>query len=684
MLGNALIGRKLGDYMIVEMLGHGGMAHVYKGYDANLDRYAAVKVITQQNLAAEDVQEYRERFQREARSIARLSHSRIVGVYQFGQTDDHLYYMAMKYIEGHDLRQILKEYNKRGKRMSSKHILQIVHDIADALDYAHLQGVIHRDVKPSNIMVMQDGHAVLTDFGLALTTTEGTIGNTFGSVHYIAPEQAVSSKQASPQSDLYSLGIVVYEMLTGKVPFDDISAMSVALKHISEAPPKLRDFSPEISPQIEEVVMKMLDKEPRRRYLTGASFVQSLEVAFQMSKLRGTGLDELALSRVKASAVAPQAGTPGATGMRATQATIPASPLLPPQHSVMPDTETVTDSSSSSKLRGDMRKAQSHTDSLGQLWKTSSDRLGRRGAMLLGGVVLAGVIGGFTLLAAVMTGSLVNNAAATTAAAATQTEIAQVQIAATQTAVQMNSEIIDGLSATADGLEVAYTQTAAVILAAATETAFATPEPSPTAAAATTITRRALTRTLTRTATRTPASTRTFTPTATPTATLTATLAATLTPAPPTATPTLSLQAGQGDPALLLRYDGRSLVIFNRQGENRVDISDLDFIGINQAGGEVRFSSNQWGSGNNNLYALRPGDCFQVWSMQISSLPVDDFPADICGFRQGFVQTPRTFWISEAQDAVFEVHFEDQRLATCPAAKPGSEIERRCAVPAAR
>jgi eukaryotic-like serine/threonine-protein kinase len=278
---DSLIGKQLGDYTIQSLLEQGGMARVYRGYDPKLDRYAAVKVIEPNLIASDDEEEYRQRFQREARAIAKLNHPNVVGVYQFGQVGIS-YYMAMVFVDGDDLRNILKAHNRQRQLLPHAKILRIARDIAGSLDYSHEQGVIHRDVKPSNIMVTGEGRAVLTDFGLALSAQEGTIGNTFGSVHYIAPEQAVSSAQAVPQSDLYSLGIVLYEMLTGRVPFEDVSAMSVALKHISDPPPLPSVLNPRISPQVEEVIIKALDKDPRKRYLTGRAFVLALESSFAM------------------------------------------------------------------------------------------------------------------------------------------------------------------------------------------------------------------------------------------------------------------------------------------------------------------------------------------------------------------------------------------------------------------
>jgi len=280
MSADPLIGKKLGDYTIQDLLGRGGMSRVYRGYDENLDRYAAVKVISG-DFATTTEEEYTRRFQIEARSIAHLRHPNIVGIYQFGRSEG-IYYMAQVFLEGQDLRTLLKNYADQRQRMSITEILRIAGDIASALDYAHEQGVIHRDVKPSNIMLeRRTGRAILMDFGLALSVNEGTMGDTFGSAHYIAPEQAISSAKAVPQSDLYSLGIVLYEMLTGKVPFDDPSVMSVALKHLNELPPPPSMYNPNLPTSAETVILKTLDKDPGRRFKTGKELIASLHKAFE-------------------------------------------------------------------------------------------------------------------------------------------------------------------------------------------------------------------------------------------------------------------------------------------------------------------------------------------------------------------------------------------------------------------
>lgn len=285
-MSDELIGKQLGDYKIEDLLGRGGMARVYKGFDARLQRFAAVKVISNE-FSAVDQAEYTARFQREARAIARLHHPNIVGVYQFGDYEGG-YYMAMVFVEGKDLRQILKDYHDSGQQMPLTEILNVVSGIASALDYAHSRGVIHRDVKPSNIMLDSEKRAILTDFGLVLERVEDTLGTTFGSAHYIAPEQAVSSKKAVAQSDLYSLGICMYEMLAGKVPFDDPSAMSVALKHLNEIPPSPQLYNPNLPEAIEHVIFKVLDKDPARRYSTGAELTRALELAITKNMVDDT------------------------------------------------------------------------------------------------------------------------------------------------------------------------------------------------------------------------------------------------------------------------------------------------------------------------------------------------------------------------------------------------------------
>lgn len=270
-----LIGKEIDGYQIETLLGQGGMARVYRALDVRLSRYAAIKVIDPQ---VRNPKAYHDRFDKEARAVAQLKHANIVTIYRFNEVDG-LYYMAMEYVDGADLRWILTDHRNENKLMPHKTVLNIVNQVAKALDYSHGKGVIHRDIKPSNIMINRQGDAIITDFGLALLTDEGTRGETFGSPHYMSPEQAMNSATVVTQSDLYSLGVVVYEMLTGDVPFNEGSAMQIAMAHISDPPPDPTQLNPNLHPAFVPILQKALDKEPENRYTTGAKFVTDLRKA---------------------------------------------------------------------------------------------------------------------------------------------------------------------------------------------------------------------------------------------------------------------------------------------------------------------------------------------------------------------------------------------------------------------
>ena len=272
-----LLGRELGNFLIQQPLGRGGMAHVYKGLDVSLKRPVAIKVIGEVFRQSET---YRQRFEREAQAVANLHHPNIVSVFYFG-TQDNLYYLVMEYIDGTDLEIVLRNYADHNELMPYADVTRVIEATASALDYAHEQGVIHRDVKPSNIMMERSGRPVLTDFGLALRMGEGTRGDTFGTPHYISPEQAQNSANAVPQSDLYSLGVIAYELLAGAVPFDDPSPTALVMQHVIAAVPSPRAFNPNLSVGVEQVLFKALAKEPNERYATGAEFAHELRQSLE-------------------------------------------------------------------------------------------------------------------------------------------------------------------------------------------------------------------------------------------------------------------------------------------------------------------------------------------------------------------------------------------------------------------
>jgi serine/threonine-protein kinase len=276
-VNDSLLGQQLDEYRLDELLGQGGMARVYLAMDVRLRRYAAIKVI---DSPFRNDPEYIGRFEREAQAIARLQHPHIVRLYRYGKAHDVLY-MAMQHIEGSDLQLVLRRYEENGEFMEPQEAGRIISEICGALDYAHSKGVIHRDIKPSNIMLDTEGRAILTDFGLVLITEVGTLGEVFGTPQYIAPEQAISSATALPQSDLYSVGVVLYRIFTGVLPFDGSDSLDVAMRHMTEPPRPPRQIRPEVPAAVQAVILKVLAKEPSDRYPTGEALAGALRQALQ-------------------------------------------------------------------------------------------------------------------------------------------------------------------------------------------------------------------------------------------------------------------------------------------------------------------------------------------------------------------------------------------------------------------
>lgn len=274
-MNDPLIGRQVANFRIERVLGRGGMAQVYYGRDVKLQRPVAVKVI---DASFRGNPAYARRFVQEARTIATWRHENIVQIY-YADNESDLYYFVMEYIDGLDLAGLLARYLRNGELMPLEDVIRIGRAIASALDYAHQKGVVHRDVKPSNVMVATDDRIVLMDFGLALDSHQGTMGEVFGTPHYIAPEQARNSSNAVPQSDLYSLGIILYEMLTGTVPYDDPSPTAVALQHLTLPLPPPRERNPALNIETEAVLIKALSKSPADRYQKGYELMDALEKA---------------------------------------------------------------------------------------------------------------------------------------------------------------------------------------------------------------------------------------------------------------------------------------------------------------------------------------------------------------------------------------------------------------------
>lgn len=270
-----LVGQLLDEYRIENPLGHGGMARVYRAFDTKLHRNVALKVIAPD---FREHEQFTQRFEHEARSIARLEHPNIVHIYRFGEANG-LFYMAMQYIDGVDLAWLIKDYRHSSEIVPIDDQLRIIDQVGQALDYAHRRGVIHRDVKPGNIMIDTDGRAILTDFGIALPTSEQSQVEASGSPAYIAPEQVVESGHVVPQSDLYSLGISLFQMLTGELPFRGASPSEIALCQVTEQPPRPGELNVIVPPAVDAVVLRSLSKDPQHRYPGGMAFSAAFQEA---------------------------------------------------------------------------------------------------------------------------------------------------------------------------------------------------------------------------------------------------------------------------------------------------------------------------------------------------------------------------------------------------------------------
>jgi len=270
-----LEGQTIGKYRVLEALGRGGMAQVYRAYHPQLDRYVAIKVL-RSDLVEE--KEFLGRFQREARAIASLRHPNIVQVFDF-DVQDEIYYMVMELLEGDTLRARLNKYRVEGKRMPLPEVLGIMKDVLRGLGYAHSQGLIHRDIKPANIMLTSRGEAVVTDFGIAQivgATTYTVSGALMGTLSYMAPEQGLQG-HCDSRSDLYSLGIVFFEMLTGYTPFDADTPLAILMKHLNDPLPLPRQIDPALPSALEHIVLKVLAKDPADRFQSTAEMIAALE-----------------------------------------------------------------------------------------------------------------------------------------------------------------------------------------------------------------------------------------------------------------------------------------------------------------------------------------------------------------------------------------------------------------------
>ena len=267
-----LVGRTIGKYKITEMLGRGGMAMVYKAYQISLDRYVAMKILPE--FFAQDEVLY-ERFQQEAKATARLRHPNIAQVYDFGREEDTVY-LVMEFVPGGTLQDRLK------RPISMDEALRVTREIADALSYAHRHGVIHRDVKPSNILLTPEEQAVLTDFGIAKIAERAVASTKTGMGSERRSTWPPSKRRVCRwigRTDIYALGVVLFEMATGRVPYESETPMGTVLKHLNDPLPLPQSINPNIPANVNEIIVTCLAKSPANRYATAADLLQALDAA---------------------------------------------------------------------------------------------------------------------------------------------------------------------------------------------------------------------------------------------------------------------------------------------------------------------------------------------------------------------------------------------------------------------
>ena len=273
-------GQKINDrYQIIKSIGEGGMANVYLAYDTILDRDVAVKVL-RGDLSNDE--KFVRRFQREALNASSLSHPNIVEVYDVGD-DNGQYFIVMEYIDGKNLKDLVK---KRGK-LTVTEVVDIMSQIADGLSVAHDSYIIHRDIKPQNIMILENGLVKITDFGIAMAMNATQLTQTnsvMGSVHYLPPEQA-SGKGSTLKSDIYSMGILMYELLTGTLPYRGENAVEIALKHLKEPLPSIRDEIEDLPQSVENIILKSAAKNPKNRYNDAREMYEDLKTCMDESRI---------------------------------------------------------------------------------------------------------------------------------------------------------------------------------------------------------------------------------------------------------------------------------------------------------------------------------------------------------------------------------------------------------------
>lgn len=302
------IGKKLSNrYLIDDMLGQGGMSAVYKATDPNLKRVVAIKMI---HTHLSDNPNFVQRFEEEASSVAQLRHHGIIQVYDFNKDDD-VYYMVLEFVPGETFQDHLKRLNDEGRHLSPNKVAEYMAGICDAVDYAHQRGMIHRDIKPANLMLNTQGQAILMDFGIAKIVggqSHTATGAVVGTAMYMSPEQ-IRGESPDRRSDIYSLGVTLFEMAGGRPPFQADSAMTLMMMHVNDPVPDLRKLNPDVPDNLVTVINKALAKDPNDRYQTAGQMAAALRNTIGGPTLAGTSVETPALAGTMVDELPPNAGS---------------------------------------------------------------------------------------------------------------------------------------------------------------------------------------------------------------------------------------------------------------------------------------------------------------------------------------------------------------------------------------
>jgi eukaryotic-like serine/threonine-protein kinase len=310
-----------GRYRLLERIGSGGMAAVYRAQDLKLGRFVAVKMLHESLTSDEG---FLIRFQREAHSAANLTHPNIVTVHDIGQ-EEHRHYIVLEYVEGDTLKQLIRDFAATGQFLPINRSLDLVIQICNGIGYAHRANLIHCDLKPQNVLVTRDDRVKVADFGIARAISEASqhLGDSqvWGTPHYFSPEQA-SGYSPTAASDVYAIGVILFELLTGRLPFIADSPTAIALKHLQEAPPSVIEFNPGVPRQLDDIVQKVMAKEPSARYSTAGQLGRILS-AYRERSMADTGPVYPAITRQGGAVTVRQPGSGAATAVAVTPSPAP-------------------------------------------------------------------------------------------------------------------------------------------------------------------------------------------------------------------------------------------------------------------------------------------------------------------------------------------------------------------------